>query len=68
MGIESQATVYAAELGGIILALRIALADSAFHGRSLDIFTDNQSALKTLLNPQQSSGQYLVREIINLLG
>lgn len=66
MGTENTDTVPVAELAGIVLALRMAMEEPELHG-PVEVYTDNQGALRTLRNPQQSSGQYLVREIIDLL-
>lgn len=66
METEREATVPAAELAGIILALRLARDHPLFCG-SLEVYTDNQGALRNLISPGLGSGQYLVREIIDLL-
>ncbi|KAA8651671.1 uncharacterized protein ATNIH1004_000567 [Aspergillus tanneri] len=34
---------------------------------ALEVYTDNRSALRSLRRPSQTSGQYLVREIVTLL-
>jgi hypothetical protein len=39
--------------------------DTVARGRDAENYTDNQGALQTLVNPRQSSGQYLVVEIIS---
>ena len=44
----------------------MATEDPYFYG-PVEIYTDNQSALKTLRSPKQGSGQYLTKEIIRLL-
>jgi ribonuclease HI len=36
-------------------------------GYDIEIYTDNQSALKTLQSPRQASGQHLVKQIIGTL-
>jgi ribonuclease HI len=48
MGEQSEATVYAAELQGILLGLIIILRRQIQH---IIIFTDNQAALQALQNP-----------------
>jgi ribonuclease HI len=64
MGPDSGATVYAAELQGILLALMIVL----YHGiKQAAIFTDNQSALRATENPGSQSGQYILESIVDAL-
>jgi ribonuclease HI len=67
MSTEKESSIPLAELAGIILALRIANedTDTDAQGRDIEIYTDNQGALQTLRNPRQSSGQYLVTEIVS---
>jgi ribonuclease HI len=61
MGEQSEATVYAAELQGILLALIIILRRQIQHAI---IFTDNQAALRALQNPGRQSGQYILETIL----
>ncbi|KAF4248432.1 hypothetical protein CNMCM8980_005985 [Aspergillus fumigatiaffinis] len=56
-----EATVYAAELQGILLALIIILRRQIQHAI---IFTDNQAALRALQNPGRQSGQYILETIL----
>jgi len=69
MGSESISTVYAAELQGVLMALQL-IEERAPDDRPprIKIYTDNQSALRAIRNPQRSSGQYIIRDIIRLLG
>ena len=67
MGSESNCTVYAAELTDINLALRILRDPAISHPGRAVIFTDNQSALKTIYNPVHTSGQYVLEELCQLL-
>ena len=63
MGKDTEKTVYAAELQGIHLALQILQASPNTHGTTAVIFTDNQSALKTIRNPGNTSGQYILATV-----
>ncbi|OQV10369.1 hypothetical protein CLAIMM_14382 [Cladophialophora immunda] len=67
MGTNAQSTVYAAELKGILLALGILIANCSPEHRHFTIFTDNQSALKTLQNPGNTSGQSILVELLQAL-
>ena len=67
MGTEAESSVALAELAGIALALRLANTVDEYYGYDIEIYTDNQSALKTLRSPRQASGQYLVRQIVGAL-
>ncbi|RMZ90276.1 hypothetical protein DV736_g2490, partial [Chaetothyriales sp. CBS 134916] len=67
MGTDTQSTVYAAELKGILLALEILIANPNPEHNSFTIFTDNQSALKTLRNPGNTSGQSILVELLQTL-
>lgn len=66
MGIETKTTVYAAELQGINLALSIAQEDIDTGGsqRRVNIFTDNQAAIRSLARPEGQSGAYIVKQIM----
>jgi ribonuclease HI len=65
MGADTTSTVYAGELQGIILALRMAAADRAKgNNRSkLLIYTDNQAAIRSSAKPKGKSGAYLLSDI-----
>ena len=67
LGELTEYTVYAGELLGITMALQEVESNPECQGRDADIYTDNQSALQVISNPKQSAGQYLVKEIIQLL-
>lgn len=67
MGTEAQSTVYAAELKGILLALEIIIANASSVVHHFTIFTDNQSALKTVQNPGNTSGQSILVELLQTL-
>ncbi len=62
VGDESTATVYAAELHGLVLATSLA-ERYLRHKTSLIIFTDNQSAITTSAEPSKQSGQGILRVI-----
>ena len=69
MGTDTQSTVYAAELKGILLALQILItsANTQHIDKNFVIFTDNQSALKALQNPGNTSGQSILVELLQEL-
>jgi len=62
VGSETTHTVFAAELAGISTALSQAI--NTTRHKSLNIFTDNQAAIQNCQEPQPSSGQYIIREIV----
>jgi ribonuclease HI len=64
LGRQTTATVYAAELVGMLIGVEMATRSN--RGRVL-IFTDNQAALKALRNPKRPSGQYILRRTIDVL-
>jgi ribonuclease HI len=58
-------TVYAAELEGINKALTIIGKQYGYKGaREVTIYTDNQAVIQACSAPQRSSGQYILRQII----
>ncbi|KAJ5794256.1 hypothetical protein N7457_000855 [Penicillium paradoxum] len=65
-GTEHHHNVHAAEIGGLILALRMA-EDNPQLQQGIDIYSDNQSALQVIRNPRQNSGQYLIKEVVRLI-
>ena len=64
MGKDIEKTVYAAELQGIQLALQILQANPDTRYAKAVIFADNQSALKTIRNPGDTSGQYILAALL----
>jgi ribonuclease HI len=62
-------TVYAAELMGLVLALRIAanLDMRTSNVSKYCILADNQTALQAMRNPKNPSGQYILIEAIRTL-
>lgn len=64
LGPEKEYTVPIAELVGLALALEIAQEAA---NRQIAVFVDSQTALTTLRNPRQASGQDIVRNIIETL-
>jgi ribonuclease HI len=67
MGDDHTSTVYAAELKGIYLALKIAQQEIGDSRREILIYTDNQAAIQIIEKPRCRSGSYLLTEIIDLL-
>jgi ribonuclease HI len=67
MGRDTESTVYAAELQGIHLALQILETSLDCQHSKATIFTDNQSALRTVHRPGNTSGQYILRKVLLLL-
>ena len=61
MGIDAASTVYAVELQGINLALTIATAevDANAFKRHINIFANNQAAIRSLTRPEGRSGAYI---------
>lgn len=66
MGTDTQSTVYAAELKGILLALQILIANCSPEHHHFAILTDNQSALNALQNPGNTSGQSILVELLQI--
>ena len=58
MGLESEATVYSAEVYGVIMALLL-IATHHQYSKAI-IFTDNQAAICLIHSPGGQSGQYLL--------
>ena len=69
MGDNTVSTVYAGELQGIILALQIAQEDRDRGNRrtKVQIYTDNQAAIRSTAKPRGTSGAYLLRTITQQL-
>jgi ribonuclease HI len=68
IGTEDTSTVYAAEACGIKFALNTLLrfAEDDERLKKVAIFTDSQPALKAIRNPRMVSGQFYIRDCINL--
>ena len=67
IGRDVESTVYAAKLKGIFLALQIIEALPNRQYTKTTIFTDNQSTLRTIYKPGNTSGQYILTELLQLL-
>jgi ribonuclease HI len=63
MGPASDATVYAAEVYGVIMALHMMIRNSNYYHKGV-IFTDNQAAIRSISAPGGQSGQYLINRAI----
>ncbi|WQF90359.1 Putative reverse transcriptase domain, ribonuclease H domain, ribonuclease H-like superfamily [Colletotrichum destructivum] len=65
MGDDTTSTVYAGELQGIILALKMAQADKQNGNQRSKVFihTDNQAAIRSSAKPKEKSGSYLLKII-----
>ncbi|KAI1004839.1 hypothetical protein K3495_g3379 [Podosphaera aphanis] len=63
IGTEDQSNVYAAEVTRQVLASELAIKkrNSVRHVSTL---TDNQSAIDTIRNPGQQSGQYIIKRAL----
>lgn len=69
-GGNTQYTVYAAELYGILMAVSAAVtlkSQGTVVFNTLRIFTDNQAAIISNNKPQQQSGQYIIRDTAAIL-
>ena len=66
VGPESASTVYAAELQGINLALQIAVVEVKEGNRTcgIEIFTDNQAAIRSLSRAEGKSGACILKDIL----
>jgi hypothetical protein len=65
IGTDATSTVYVAELQGINLALTIVTAEvnaSAFK-RYINIFANNQAAIRSLTRLEGRSGAYILKQI-----
>ncbi len=67
LGDKYTSTVYAAELKGIYLALKIAQQELGDSQREVLIYTDNQAAITIAGKPRSRSGSYLLAQIIELI-
>ena len=65
IGTDSTSTVYAAELQGINLALAIAKTEVGANAcqKPINIFADNQAAIRSLTRPEGRSGAYILKQI-----
>lgn len=70
MGTNATLTVYAAELRGINLALTMAKeeVDAGAVQRCINVFADNQAAIRSLTRPEGRSGSYILRQIVERIG
>jgi ribonuclease HI len=70
LGPEAAATVYVAELRGIAAALELARRQARMPWsrrlRAVQIYADNQAALRTIDNPGRRPGQYMVKRVLAL--
>ena len=61
-------TVYAAELSGILVAIHMALTiPLTLPVRRIPIFTDNQSAFRSIHRPRKSSRQAIIYKILGVI-
>ena len=66
LGSTSCYTVYAAELSGILVVLHMAAANRSI-SQTVLIFSDNQSALQSIGRPGTTSGQIIIRDILDVI-
>ncbi|KAJ5159350.1 uncharacterized protein N7500_009001 [Penicillium coprophilum] len=64
LGMDSQSTVYAAELNGIEMAIANTRHNKG-QAREVIIFSDSQAAIRAVQNPQRPSGQHVLTSIYN---
>jgi ribonuclease HI len=67
LGNEQITNVYAAELTGIQLAITATIQHNQPTNQKCVIFADNQAAITAVLKPGRQSGQYIIRNIHELL-
>jgi ribonuclease HI len=65
LGLTSKATVYAAELLGILYSTIIAV--TAREVKTVTLFVDNQAAIQSIHSPGGQSGQLILRQIIHFI-
>lgn len=65
MGTKHASTVYAGEVYGLVMALRMVVAMDRIC--SVYIFSDNQTAVKNVSNPTAKEAQHFLREVHQLL-
>jgi len=66
LGKADNTNVYAAELTGIHLAVKMAGKSSEQYDKCY-IYVDNQSSIQAIDKPKQQSGQYIIRNILQSL-
>ena len=66
IGTEETHNVYAAELTAIQMAI-ILFEEKIEEYTKIHIFTDNQSAIQAVDTPKRQSGQYIVKEILDII-
>ncbi len=67
MGTEEMTTVFGAELQGIVMATAMTMTIKETRGQNMwavNIYVDNQAAIRASANPGRQSGQYLLREVV----
>ena len=67
MGTEYTTTVFEAELQGLAMATNLALEVKEARNRNLwavNVYVDNQAAIRASANPGRQSGQYLLRDVV----
>ena len=67
MGTEEMTTVFGAELQGIVMATAMTMTIKETQIQNLwavNIYVDNQAAIRASANPGRQSGQYLLKEIV----
>ena len=66
IGTEGTHNVYAAELSAIQMVI-ILFEEKIEEYTNIHIFTDNQSAIQAVDSPKRQSGQYIVKEILDII-
>jgi ribonuclease HI len=71
MGLDTTSTVYAAELQGVLAAIQVAGTElkgrPGWENRKVAIFIDSQAAIRATQDPRRQSGQYILRQIVDML-
>jgi ribonuclease HI len=65
LGSENESMVYAGELEAIQMAIDHVKLEDNSHYKKCRIFTDSQSAIKSLAKPKRQSGQSIIKRILD---
>ena len=66
IGTDEIHNIYEMELIAIQMAVKL-FEEKINQYKNVYIFTDNQSAIQTIDSPKWQSGQYIIKEILNII-